>query len=245
MSNGEQIKVELEALSELRYQLQILQEKLNDTIMKAQYAVREETNRLSSIREQKEKDIENCRTALDRCRALVDDEGRRPPCYTEMAALQRAQDALVAIQSHITSFQSQAEQNLNQLNRYRESVSTKVEDARKYLQIHIEQTLRYLKENDVAIPGTPGRDAHGSDYQRARRRWYREARDFENEPSHLRGWMRQEVNAGGYYSSPDGYDVGHFIRNLNIPENFRWEAAEMNRGRAARVMQHFPHINNF
>ncbi len=247
MSSAEEIKVELEALSEFRYQLQLLQEKIDPAISKAQYAVQEETTRLDTIYEQRQRNVDACQSSLNDCMNTVDDEGRHPSCAAELSALRQAQQALQEIKTHIASFKAQAEKKLEEMTRSRQSILKSIDDSSQYLNNHIQQTLLYLKGNDIALPATTGQDSHGSAYQRARRRWYREAAagDFENEPSHLRGWMRQEVNARGYYASPDGYDVGHYMRNLNIPENFRWEAAEMNRGRAARAMQRYPHINNF
>ncbi len=90
---------------------------------------------------------------------------------------------------------------------------------------------------------------HGSGYQKAHQIFLGSLVDNANQPSEVRGWIRQELNRlaqfqaaqaagrlppGGNKSrirNPPGMDVGHRIAGLDSPENFRLEMASMNRAR--------------
>lgn len=267
MASGEEIKVELTALSDLRYQLLKAKEYLDKPVEEARQATKRELERLKEIRAQRQAEVSSCASNLSACRAAlsscltcVEDENTRcPPCGPLETAvdqaeteLEQAKEALKEAEAHIANFQSQTEQILNSLISQKEGAAAAIEDARQELNDRIMKTIQYLKGNDIALPPTPGQNPHGGEYRNARNRFYEEgtAGDYPNMATDLRGWMEQEVNRGGYYRSPgawrghrmpDGsfagrtpratYHVGHTIRNLNIPENFRWELAQDNQGR--------------
>ena len=235
--SGETIKAELEALSEVRYALLGLKEQLEETAQEAEQTVQEEAERLEAIQQERTEEFERCKEAYENCRSVTDEDGNRSPCTGEAAAKEAAKQALDEINNQIKSFTDQSESLLAKIKQLQHSADSSILEARSYLEKHIHGVLGYLRNQNIALPSTPGQDPHGPEYQRARRRFYQEGAsgDFENEPAHLHGWMRQEVNRGGYYHSPSGYDVGHWIRNLNIPENYRFEFSTMNRAHGGHI----------
>jgi hypothetical protein len=263
---GSEIKVTLEALSDLNGQLLDAKNALDQPIDEARQNAQKESERLEQVREQRQQAVENCisnvaacEASLQVCLSCVDEDGNRPSCSSEAAALQQAeadleqaQQALDEIDAHIANFQSQMEQLINGLVSQKETLESVINTARQEVEKYINNTIQYLKANDVAIPPTPGQSSHGSEYREARRDFFERgaAGDFPNIPTHLRGWMEQEIDRGGYYRSPGGWrgyrmpdgsfqggnrrathHVGHILRNLNIPENYRWELAIDNQGR--------------
>lgn len=90
---------------------------------------------------------------------------------------------------------------------------------------------------------------HGSRYQTTRQQFLRGLIDDPQQPSHVRGWIKQElcrleqINAareagtrppGGnqrHVRGIPGLDVGHRYPDIDLPENFRLEEAAMNRAR--------------
>ncbi len=94
-----------------------------------------------------------------------------------------------------------------------------------------------------------GMGTHGSRYATARQSFLRSLADDPNQPRHVRGWVRQEINrieqvkrAGAEGRRPPGrasrqikgipgYDVGHRFPGLDLPENFRLEDRAINRRR--------------
>ncbi len=265
MTQAEEIKVELEILSELRYQLLKAREYLDELAEKACQVIEQESNRLTQVRDQFQQEVDKCKEEVDACQAdldaclaCADEDGNHPNCSEPAAvlrqaqeSLRRAQQALKEVNAHIANFQSQAEKTMQEVNSQKKTMVADLDTAYQALGDRIQKTIQYLKGADIAIPATPGQSAHGAEYQTARRRYYQEATDgdYVNIPTHIRGWMQQEVNRGGYYRSPYGwrgpqapdgtypdrvqppYHVGHVLRNLNIPENFRPELAIDNQAR--------------
>jgi|GEM_PF-1584260 len=90
---------------------------------------------------------------------------------------------------------------------------------------------------------------HGWRYQKARQAFLTNLVDDENQPSYVRGWIKQELNRiertkqaemtgdrppGGnkrHLRGVPGLDVGHVYPDIDLPENFRLEEAAMNRAR--------------
>ena len=90
---------------------------------------------------------------------------------------------------------------------------------------------------------------HGSRYRRARQQFLRSLEHDERQPRFVRGWIKQELNRlqqvkqarssgkqppGGnkrHLRGVPGYDVGHRYPDIDLPENFRLEDANMNRRR--------------
>ena len=211
MTKAEEIKVELEALSELQYQLLQAIEKLEEPAEKARQAIKEESERLENVRTQCEENVKSCeenlsacKAALANCLACVEDEDTHcPSCDTEEAAVEQAEEDINQAQqelddviAHIANFQSLAEQSLNALNSNKETAASHIEAARQALYNRIMKTIEYLHIKDIALPPTPGQSSHGSEYESAKDRFFEEgaAGDFPNTPNHLRGWMIQEVN---------------------------------------------------
>jgi hypothetical protein len=280
MSIGEKLKIELTALSQFSEKLLETKEGLDAPIEEARQKAKDELDRLEKVREQRQQDVETCevnvttceasvsacQSSLQNCLAYIGEDGQRPSCSGEATALRQAEadlrqaeielhlaeHALRETEAHIATFQSQAEYTINSLLSKKEAISTSIDKARQELGNRIEKTIQYIKANDIAIPLTPGQDAHGGEYRKAKKNLYRRAAagDFPNLPSHIRGWMEQEVNrGGGYYRSPGGgrnrgsnYDIGHRVRHLNVAENLVPENIDMNRARPGRRREA---LNNF
>jgi hypothetical protein len=245
VSSPEVIKAELESLSDFRYKLMQFSEKIDTALEKASQACRQEIERLQELCDQRRQELEDCISAYEACRSCTDDDGRPPPCSAEAAAVREAQQALMAAERCLSSFSSQSEQLMSGIKTTANSASESIDGARDDLERYIKGVLEYLRGNDIAVPLRPGEEAHGSGYRTARSRYFREGAqgDYENIPDHLRGHMRGEVDHGGYYHSPGDYDVGHYVRHINIPENFNFERRFLNRRHGA-IGAHY-HLNNF
>jgi hypothetical protein len=94
-----------------------------------------------------------------------------------------------------------------------------------------------------------GMGGHGYKYQKARQAYLRSLVNDPNQPRHVRGWIKQELNrieaakrakaaglqppgrASSYVRGIPGLDVGHRYPGLDLPENFRLEDVWVNRHR--------------
>jgi tetratricopeptide (TPR) repeat protein len=94
-----------------------------------------------------------------------------------------------------------------------------------------------------------GMGGHGYKYQKARQAYLRSLVNDPNQPRHVRGWIKQELNrieaakrakaaglqppgrASGNIRGIPGLDVGHRYPGLDLPENFRLEDVWVNRHR--------------
>jgi hypothetical protein len=99
---------------------------------------------------------------------------------------------------------------------------------------------------------TPKFGKHGYAYQKARQQFLRSRINDPNEPRHVRGWIQQELNrldarqsalqaglrppgGGNRIRGVPGYDVGHRIPGIDLPDNFRLEDSSVNRARPGIV----------
>lgn len=230
------IEAEVYALSDFNTMLRKSNESIDSIMVESKRAFESEINRLESIRQERQFEVEKCERALQHCLSTPVDEDEPPPsCHAEELALQEAQQKLNEIENHLETFRSNGETLLEKIESLFISTMNATSNARGYLEKHIKELLDYLKSHPGEIEGFRGAGDHKTQYQRARKEWFRRgaAGELENEPNHLTGWMRQEVHRGGsYYRSPgrlrnvqrvSQYETGHIVAGIDVPENFRWE----------------------
>lgn len=227
------IEVEVYALSDTNSALRKFSEQINETIERLQTQVQNERNRLTDLLQTAQSELGTAQAALSSCRSYVDEEGHSPPCFAEAQAVAEAASRVSAVQSQISIFEADVGKPLGDLTKRQESLNSSVEQARAYLERVIHASLLYLRGHSDEVGNVEGAGTHGSRYQQARNEFFRRgaAGELENEPGHLQGWMRQEVNQGGYYHSPAGYDVAHTTAGIDIPENFTFNYSSINRHR--------------
>lgn len=229
------IEVEVYSLSDMRTSLRKLQEAADSALFSATGAICKEQERLRQIKARRDNELASAQCAYDACLACVDEDGNRPSCSAEAAAVQEGQRRVAEAQACIDQFESDVTAYRRTAAQRGDSLREATADARRYLLEHSEAGLQYLAVHPNELGNVPGAGTHGSLYGSARREWFRQGAAgelWDTEGTHLQGWMRQEVNRGGYYGSAPMMDTGHRIAGIDIPENFRWEDASINRARS-------------
>lgn len=110
----------------------------------------------------------------------------------------------------------------------------------------------FFDTTSTLIDLTPKIGKHGYVYQKARQQFLHSRVNDPNEPRHVRGWVQQELNRLNSRQSAleagarppggsnrirgvPGYDVGHRIPGIDLPDNFRLEHPSTNRARPGIV----------
>ena len=73
---------------------------------------------------------------------------------------------------------------------------------------------------------------HRSQYHRTREKFLRNLINDPNQPKWIRGMIKTKLFQNpSYFRGIPGYDVGHFIPGIDLPENYRLELSSVNRAR--------------
>lgn len=123
---------------------------------------------------------------------------------------------------------------VGRVNKVSQAGSTPVQRATSGSKPLRDERGRFARDPNPPLTRKPKHDS--GEYRTARAELKRKTIDNLNEPSHMRGWLKQERNARGddprKWRNPKGYDTGHADPNDNT--QLRWETSSQNRSRGAR-----------
>lgn len=185
--------------------------------------------------------------ALASCKAsgYRDEDGyyHAPDCTSYEFAVSQAVTQLQEAQAEInnikqwTSKVNQATASYRaQAHRLSRIISSDIPNASAFLGKKITELQSYLGAKS-GLRSSQSEETHGYPYQKARKAFMVTSLSDPNVGKNIKGWIKQELNRvgkSGYLRSPPGYDVGHKIPGIDLPDNFQWEHSNSNRSKGAK-----------
>ncbi len=234
-------------------QLKSIKKEINsilDWISERQEYWRREVNRRTTI-------LQSAERAYSACMAQPsDDNGRRPNCSSQAAAVTRASRDLEKAQSELTMINDwrrkidvKLSEYMQQATKLQRSTNTTIEQATAFLSRKFQDLEGYNSISPPPIINVIG--TRGYEYEKAKQEMLRRALDDPKISRDIKGWIRNElrrINSGqsNRIRMPGvsrrnpyvgDYDAGHRIHDVHHWSNLRFEDVWLNRSRYHRSIR--------